>query len=282
MGNLMYQVQMLLIATLFAVSVWAGGGGDVVNNGGGLSEQSVLFAALKYPSFLDSCLRYQDCGAKEPMKAQLLSLKTCTLPLASQIAFKENLEGGKPYEIPGENGIILNRQSLYSGSREPMRIPAAFAFLTRVYFDLCGTKAFATSEEVVKPLERFAAEEGEQVTIGKESLNLPKSEWLRVRSLYSDLLIETPKILLRLSCPQDRLNECSFDNSETTTTHGKFRYLTLISEAKVEELILFHVEGYLVLPGQRQKFKLQVESRQGIIEKVLWQDQNIDLPEIED
>ena len=269
-------IRIFMYATLISANVWAGGGGDVINNGGGLSEQSVLYASVHFQSMSESCQKFTSCAAQGLLKDYLQSLNSCTKPDASQIKFSADLNNDVLFQSENQT-FVINRKKLYSGTNEALRIPEAFGFLTRIYLDYCGQMPFSRSNDLVKPIEQYSNQQGEQITIGKENINLPKAQWIRVRSLYSDLLIETPKMLLRLSCFDDKLSNCSFQENSNSTS-AKFRNLGLRSETLSDGVVQFQVEGYFVTSTAKKQFSLVVDSQNGIVKRVMLQDHEITLP----
>lgn len=274
MKRVRQSIKTFTIAILICTIAMAGG--DVVNNGGGLSEQSLLYASIHFKKISDSCQLYKSCGAQGPLKDHLQTMNSCQKPETAQFKFSSDLNEDVVYEMQ-EQILVINRKKLYTEAHEALRIPEAFAFLTRIYLDFCGAVAFDQSKDLVKPIELHAGQQGEQITIGKESINLPKTQWIRVRSLYSDLLIETPEMLLRLSCLEDKLSSCSF-NETGVSSSTKFRNLGLLSESIINGVVQFNIEGFLQTPQKKQRFSLIVHSASGVVKKVILDGQEMTLP----
>lgn len=255
-------------------------GGDVINNGGGLSEQSLLYARLHFERMSESCQKYNSCGRGTELGIRLRLLAACQKPNVEQIKFSEDLDFGVVYQTKDKGLFVINRKRLYTEADQALSVPKAFPFLARIFLDYCGFDKFDESIEIVSPMAEHASEQGEQVTIGKETLNLPKSEWIRVRSLYSDLLIETPKMLLRLSCKDESLSKCSFSEtgSHNNDNVSKFKNLSLLSESMENKVIYFNIEGYFLTSAAKERFSLFVDSEDGWIKKAILQNQELLIP----
>jgi hypothetical protein len=276
----------LFLGTLFVSTLAFAGGGDVVNNGGGLSEQALMFSAQHFLTFAESCLHYDSCGARPPMNQFLNQLKTCSLPTMTDFRFstpKETPElQGRAFVLLPNHQFVIHRQLLYSSSNEPLRMPEAMGYLARIYFDHCHQVPFAQSSEIAKVLAGFVEADGEQVTIGKDSVNLPAKEWLHIRTLYSDLIFEGPKSLLRLSCPTGSLDSCSLVSTQDSKTASRFKNLSLTQEEQRGGrggVLHFEVEGtFLANRGTRLLFKLSAEYKDGKPLQVRLQNQALELP----
>lgn len=279
-------MKFLYFGLLFASSaVFANGnGGDVVNNGGGLSEQAIMFSAQHYRSFIESCLRYDSCGAKEPLNAYLKKVQICPLPKLSSLRFgiaKETpeLSSGIAYVVLTNGHFVINRKKLYSPNQEALRIPEAFGHLSRIYFDYCGVLKFDESFDIAKSITAFTNTDGEQVTIGKDSIKIPAKDWIRIRTLYSDLIIEGPKNMLRLSCPVGHLNACTLLDVAERQTKSRFKNLSLSQESITQGLLSFEVQGSFIGENSpREYFKLSAGYQDGNVLEIKLQGQNLELP----
>lgn len=277
----------LILGIIFSSSLvfafQGGNGGDVVNNGGGLSEQAIMFSVQNYRSFAASCLRYESCGLREPMQSYMKNVHQCSLPSAAAVRFAtpaedRELVAGKAYAVSANGALIVNREELYTDKGEPLRVSGAFAHMSRIYFDLCGSLPFAQSASLAKVLAQFAEAEGEQVTIGKDSIKLPSTKWIRVRTMYSDLLIESPKSLLRLSCGEN-LNTCTLAETAEAKSSARFKNLSLAQESLRDGLLSFEVQGvFISSKKERQEFKLFAEYLNGDVLSLKLQGQSLELP----
>jgi hypothetical protein len=262
-------------------------GGDVVNNGGGLSEQAVVFSAQHYLSFMDSCLLYDNCGARAPTNAFLKPLQKCVLPEISSLRF------ATPAEVPGlqphkhyielsSSEFVINREGIYSAANEPLKIAEAFGYLSRIYMDYCGTLVFAQSAELAKTLSGFVDANSEQVTVGKDSVSLPSKQWLRIRTLYSDLMIEGSQSLFRLSCPSGFLTSCNLTNTNAPQAQSTFKNLSLAQESLHNGILHFEVTGvFISADNARQYFTLTGDFQDGKAIQIQLQNQNLQLPKSE-
>ncbi|MGZ3795533.1 MAG: hypothetical protein ACXVB1_04170 [Pseudobdellovibrionaceae bacterium] len=278
----------LFLGLLFASSaVFANGnGGDVVNNGGGLSEQAIMFSAQHYSSFIESCLRYDSCGAKEPLSSYLKKVRICPLPKTSSLRFgiateTPELSSGRPYVVLASGHFVINREKLYSPTQEALRIPEALGYLSRIYFDHCGVLKFDESFDIARLITAFTNNDGEQVTIGKDSIKIPAKDWVRIRTLYSDLIIEGPKNLLRLSCPLGSLNACTLLEVAESQTKSHFKNLSLSQESITQGLLSFEVQGSFIGENRpREYFKLSASYQDGNVLEIKLQGQNLELPSL--
>jgi hypothetical protein len=277
-----------IVSLFFALSVSARGGGDGsgVGNGGGFSEQAILFSAKQAISFVDACLKYANCGATEPLKNSLQKIKSCSLPSLNSFVFRT------AEEVPELNGaqgaprsyvllnqeFVVNRTLLYNSKNEPLRTPQAMAYVTRMYFDLCGGMSFADSGSAGMTLASFAEYDSEQVTIGKDDLNLPIAEWIRVRTLYSDLIIESAQSIVRISCDGENLDACSLKNETASSTDSRFKDLSLVMEKGSSGQVEFEVEGNAVSPQSRKGFQLSAKYLKGVPVQIIWQGKSLEIP----
>ncbi|WP_413287724.1 hypothetical protein [Bdellovibrio sp. HCB337] len=272
-----------LFIALFACS-WAFAGGDVVNNGGGLSEQAIVFSARHYNSFIESCLRYDNCGAKAPVNAYLKRVQTCSLPKLNELYFataqeEPALAPAKTYVLLANGHFVINRELLYSSSKEPLKVSGAFGYISRIYFDHCGVLEFSQTVDIAKSFASFAEADGEQVTIGKDNLYLPSQRWVRIRALYSDLIIEGPGSFLRLSCPSGQLNGCNLLDTQESNLASRFKNLTLSQESMTNGLLHFEVEGaFIGADRNRQYFKLTADYQDEKPVQITLQGQSLELP----
>lgn len=282
MSKLRPQIALLLFLLCLSLPAQAG---DSVNNGGGLSEAALVFSAKQLPSFLASCRLYDACGARDPYAAQLAPLATCRLHGEGNLRFstpKESpelkdgsSERGLPFRVTGEGLLLINRLHLYSPLDEPLRLPAAIGYFARIQLELCGGAAFAASEQLGQHLAAFADFEGEQVTVGKDDLNLPLKQWIRARSFYSDLILESSEQLLRLACEGSDLRTCSLTRSDLPATPTQFRNLGLVSEKLENGRLSFVIEGTY----ERTVFTLEAEFEKGIARRVRLNGIELALPE---
>ncbi|MBK9321607.1 MAG: hypothetical protein IPM97_01385 [Bdellovibrionaceae bacterium] len=275
---------LLRLVFLPSLSFAASNGGDVVNNGGGLSEQAIIYVAQHYRFFTESCLRYDNCGAKEPLRSHLKKLQICTVPALSNIRFavaKEvpELSSGVAYVLLANGHFVINREKIYTSNREALRVPDAFGYLSRIYFDHCGMIKFSQSAEAAKAITAFTNADGEQVTIGKDSIKIPAQEWIKIRTMYSDLLIEGPKSLLRLSCPSGELNACTLIDTSDGKIGSRFKNLSLSQESIANGFLHFEVQGsFMGANHSREYFKLSASYRDGEPLEIKLQGQNLELP----
>ena len=258
-----------------------GGEGSTVGNGGGLSEQALLSASLHFKSFAASCLKYPACAQGPAVQAALQKTMACPLPQNSSFRFSIPKDtpalSGVPYAALSATDFVINREKLYTADNTPLRIPTALAYITRIFMDHCGALGFDQSSALTAPLSKFADFDSEQLTVGKDSIQLPIADWIRIRSLYSDLVIETKQGLLLLSCPGNQIRDCSlakaFDTSE-----ARFKNLSLASEQLVTGQVKFEVEGSLVAPNSREIFHLTGIFKDGEATQILLNGQPLDLP----
>lgn len=271
--------------TIFCVPfqrVLAGNGGDVVRNGGGLSEQAILYSSLHYRSFSARCLQNAGCSSSIELQTALKKVQTCSLPGANDFRFQTPQENaalqGKIYVRDSEGVFRVNREELYKPN--PLSFPAAMAFLSRIYFDSCHTIPWSHSKEMVAPLEALAEYDGEQITVGKDSIRLPQAEWIRVRSLFSDLLIETPIEMISLSCENQSLTRCGVSGTlKAVNTEDRFKYLSLANEEIKGDGVVFIIEGHYQ-PAQKRSefFDMQVIVQKGKVMNIQWMGQAIKIP----
>ncbi len=282
------RVVLLPIFFLFVAPLaLARGGGDSINNGGGAAEQAVVYSAKQFRPFLQSCAKYSNCGAADPNRSQLAPLLRCDFPGEKSIRFataKENealrdgSERGLPFAVSAERTLLLNRGYLYSDRNEPLSIPGAMGFISRVYLELCGGLAFPQSSALARTLSAFAEFDSEQVTIGKDDLDLPYAEWIRVRTLYSDLVVESVEGLLRLSCPGGELALCSLVKSEEVPSPARFSNLSLAWEKKSGAVVSFRVEGWISVASGPESFALTAEFAKGKVQRLALNGRELELP----
>lgn len=280
MGRFRAQIALLFFVICFPV---LGRAGDSVNNGGGLSEAALVFSARQLPSFLASCRRYDSCGALEPYATLLAPLAACRLHGEGELRFsvpkespelKDGSERGLPFRVSAEGLLLVNRLHLYSAQNEPLRLPEATGYIARIQLELCGGLSFAGSEALGKHLAAFADFEGERVTIGKDDLHLPAKQWIRVRSFYSDLILESSEQLLRLSCEGSHLRTCSLARSDLPASSAQFKNLGLVSERMADGRVHFVVEGLF----EGAVFSLEAEYEKGIARRVRLNGVELELP----
>jgi len=242
------------LLTFFAtIKNTTAGGGDVVGNGGGLSEQALVYSAQHFDSFLDSCLKVHQCAASGSEHFYLSSLKSCDYPNIQDLRFStakdlpELTDGtpeGRPYVKLTNETFVINRTHLYPPHHpQPLRVATAMAYLARLYLDACQIFSLPHSQELGTRLARFSDFDSERVTIGKDQLDLPPSKWIRVRTFYGDLILETTKTILRLSCPTGELESCSLSASGASAKNSSFRHLSVLDEHLEIDKIVFEVEG---------------------------------------
>ncbi len=263
-----------------------------MNNGGGLSEQAIVFSAGQYQSFLHSCLKVPGCGGQQPAKAHLEALLTCGLPGDSRLRFatikdepelRDQSPYGKPYVFSIAQNLLINRHYLYTEKDEPLKVPGAIGYLSRIYLDYCRSMPFEESEGLAKTLAAFADFDSEQVTVGKDDLNLPFAKWIRLRTLYSDLIIEASDSILRLSCGEGDLGNCSLVDGRISLSQSRFKNLSLVRETKENSVISFAVEGsFLVGAGAPQLMKLAAEFKDGKPLRVSVGGKSLELPKEQD
>jgi hypothetical protein len=280
MGRFRAQIALLFFVTCLPGPARAG---DSVNNGGGLSEAALVFSAKQLPSFLASCRRYDACGAQEPYFSQLAPLASCRLRGEGEIRFsipkdapelKDGSDRGLPFRVSAEGTLLVNRLHLYSPLNEPLRLPEAIGYITRIQLDLCGGLSFTDSAAIGTHLAAFADFEGERITIGKDDLHLPSKQWIRVRSFYSDLILESSEQLLRLACEGNDLRNCSLTRSDLPPSSAQFKNLGLVSEKVVKGRLSFVVEGLF----EGSVFSLEAEFEKGIAKLVRLNGIELELP----
>jgi hypothetical protein len=276
-------MKLLIFIPLFLSLMAMARGGDTFPNGGGLSEQAIVSSAYQFSYFAEACRLYRQCG--DEISEQLTKLAVCKLPSISALRFATAEEvpelGGAAYFRPSEELFYFNREMIYSANK-PMRIPEAFGYLTRIYLDACGIENFDASESIALRLARFIDIRTEQVTVGKDDIDLPIARWIRLRSFHSDLLIEGPKDLLRLSCVDDQLESCMLTN-HGASSESSFKNLSLARESlEGENTVRFEVVGHFVnSKGGREKFSLKATYVDGQTTEIYLQGRALTLPDSE-
>ena len=167
-----------LLILLFSVQSLLAG--DSVNNGGGLSEQALIYSAQHMPQFIQSCMQYSYCGANEPDRSKLLELLSCNRPKDTEIRFgnptdepfQDGTKLGLPYRHLNNGEFFVNRAYLYPND-QPMLLPQTIGHLARLQLNDCNVIPFSGSAEIAKNISWMAEQEGEQITIGKEEIFLP-------------------------------------------------------------------------------------------------------------
>lgn len=133
------------LLTFASLNTWAGGG-DFVNNGGGLAEKNVLYAYAKIESYLQICLQSDACKLNFSQKAVLQQIYN-GLPLekkSPQLLFGSERATPGSFMIDGNvrvaktgsavgSPIYINTDLLYTkclnGGYDPVSIPEAVAIL---------------------------------------------------------------------------------------------------------------------------------------------------------
>ncbi|MGZ5278566.1 MAG: hypothetical protein ACXWC9_01405 [Pseudobdellovibrionaceae bacterium] len=105
-----------LMPILFTISTFAGGG-DVVNNGGGASEMTVVYTHQNYGSLVEICTRTLSCGLAADETSLLLTMIT-HLPQeqAVNLAFKSGLDMGTQLFSTGKevgSKVEINKDQLW-------------------------------------------------------------------------------------------------------------------------------------------------------------------------
>lgn len=275
-GQIVLQASVVILIALFSTQAASEGGeSSGVGNGGGPAEQAIVSAAIHSRSLYQACLLHPKCGANLELATGLKKLASCSLPTVDQLRF-DLLD--KPY-VSRKDALVINRTLLYPGSR-PASFSTTVGLLTRIYFELCGVAGFQESENLTGSLVELANIEGEQITVGKNDLSLPKQQLIRARTLYSDLLIETSNQMLRLHCNSDDLESCSVLEDAKTGTKSRFRNLSVASEAKDSAgRISFSIEGlFRNGSGSDEKFLLDAIVKGGLAVEVRVQGRTLELP----
>ncbi|HEY8272750.1 MAG TPA: hypothetical protein VIG33_17785 [Pseudobdellovibrionaceae bacterium] len=135
----------LSLLSISSVSCWAGGG-DFVNNGGGLAEKNILYAYEKMDTYIQLCLKAESCKLNATQRALLEKIYQA-LPQEKQ---EQQIFFGSERKTPGffiiegnvrvaktgdkvGSPIQVNADLLYSknetGSYDPVTIPEAVAIL---------------------------------------------------------------------------------------------------------------------------------------------------------
>ena len=267
-------ILMCLLVPLIAYS--GGGESSGVGNGGGPAEQAIVSAAVHFSSLSTACQLHPDCGKNAEIGAKLSLVRECALPSVHEFLFTDQIES--PFARTDDK-LMINRKLLYPLDR-PLSFSSATAYLTRIYFELCAIQLFDMSGTLVAPFAKFTEFEGEQATIGKDTLNLPKTEWIRVRTLYSDLLIESAKHTFRLHCNEDTLDSCTVIEDALTGANSKFRNLSVSREVKeIDGFVSFDIEGlFKNKAGQSEKVLLSAIYKDGVAQEVRLQGRILELP----
>lgn len=275
-GQIVTQFALVILIALFSSTAAAEGGeSSGVGNGGGPAEQAIVAAAIHSITLYKACLLHPQCGLNTDLAAALKAIELCAIPAANQLKFDK-------IEVPfakRDDALTINRTLLYPNS-QPLSFSSSVGYLTRVYFDVCGVKPFAESESLIAPLMNFSYNDGEQITVGRNDLNLPKEKFIRARTLYSDLLIQTSAQMLRVHCNDDTLDSCSVIEDAKTGANSRFRNLSVASESKDSACrISFSIEGlFRNGKGLDEKFVLNAITNDGVADEVRIQGRTLELP----
>lgn len=138
-------VLMSSLLTFTSLTIWAGGG-DFVNNGGGLAEKNILYAYDKIDNYLQVCLQSESCKLTDSQKEILQQIYN-GLPQEKrtpQILFGSERNTPGSFMIDGNvrvaktgstvgSPIYINTDLLYAknhgGGYDPVTIPEATAIL---------------------------------------------------------------------------------------------------------------------------------------------------------
>lgn len=141
---------LLFLVSLTTAAAWGLGGGDFVNNGGGLSEKNVLYAYEKIGDYLQMCLSTDICKLNEAQKNILQKIAN---GLSEEKRNFQQLQFGSEKKTPGSfmidglvrvartgdtvgSPIFINVDMLYTKSADdydPTSIPEAVAILVHEF-----------------------------------------------------------------------------------------------------------------------------------------------------
>ncbi|MCO5144459.1 MAG: hypothetical protein M9962_15375 [Oligoflexia bacterium] len=247
MRTFISQLAIFLIPLLCMAEEGGGGDGTIIGNGGGSAEQALLYSVEHHHSFLQSCLSYSQCSGTGEKRSILLKLsQKNSLPMKAIqfVSRKEEPRFYKPIPFLWENQtLFINRELLYKNGKTPLSVPKAFPYFTKILLEIYGIQEFAKSEWLVNSMEGYIELESERVTIGKDQLNLPAKNWIKIRTLFSDLLFESNENFYRFSCSEPHFASCNFNNKESRKDLY-FTNLVLVKEAYQNNEIQFLIEGY--------------------------------------
>lgn len=280
----------MLLTSLVVSSIGLAGEGSAVGNGGGRSENALMLARAHYQSLLMICLQQKGCGTQQPLRDHINFLLKQNLPTAGDFRFKEQANtaelidatgNGIPYFFDQKIAILtFNREFIYSPNNDPLRLSTAVGYLTRIYLDLFGRADFSKSSKLVKPIENLAKSTGEQLSVGKDTLQLPFKKWIRLQTIFSGLVIESSASLLSLSCPDTDINKCSLKDISESNRTIELKNLSLVSEKLNGSLIEFEVQGHFINGVDLPKlFTIHASFENGIVKSFEWMGQALEIPQ---
>lgn len=141
----------LVLVILLQSQAFAGRGGDLINNGGGIAEKNILYAYAKLDGFLHLCLNSEACKLTAPEKEILKKISdglaeekksTNQIVMASErktpglFMIDGNIRVAKTGSSVG-SPILINVDLLYTkdadGQIEPISVPEAVAIIVHEF-----------------------------------------------------------------------------------------------------------------------------------------------------
>lgn len=248
-------------------------GVESVGNGGGASEQAIMIAGVRLNSYYKNCLAVSSCYQTHDLRLVLERTSVCEVPNIKHFRFEipgqnSQLKSHSPY-IYSNNEFILNRNFLYL-NKSPLNTSEALGYLTRIYADYCNVLPFVSSGAFFDPIINYANAFGEQITVGKDSLFLPKKEWIRLKTFYSDLIVESQQQVVRIQCTTEDFNSCYLlSENETSQSEVFFSNLGVVEESLQNGIVRFSIEGLLGKNNsEKVAFQLKAEYKNGVLQRI--------------
>jgi hypothetical protein len=203
------RIFLFLTATLMSATLWArGGGGDFVNNGGGIAEKNVFYAYEKIDKYIQTCLKSDACKLNEQQKVILQQIAN-GLPqekqVQQQLVFASEKKNPGTFMIDGlvrvaktgsavGSPIYINVDLLYTktetGDYAPMSIAEAVAVLVHEFGHHYGNY---THEELDLIGVRVS------LLLQQKVVNTPMIPWnssVSASVFNADMLQSFPQVLL--------------------------------------------------------------------------------------